>query len=69
MAGWILFQAILHIILPGVRAKGTLLPDGSRLEYTLNGFLCLVVTTLAVTYGACYGYCNMLRNEVLGDFR
>ena len=44
--GWILFQALLQALLPGRRVQGRPLPDGSRLEYRLNG---LAAFALSVT--------------------
>jgi delta14-sterol reductase len=37
--GWFGLLVILHLLLPGERAQGTVLPDGSRLKYKLNGAL------------------------------
>ena len=33
VCGWLAFQALLQIALPGPRAQGVVLPDGSRLTY------------------------------------
>ena len=46
-AGWVIFQAILYCVVPGATARGTVLRDGSRLEYPLNGFSCLLVSAAA----------------------
>lgn len=35
--GWFGLLVALHLLLPGERAQGTVLPDGSRLTYKLNG--------------------------------
>ena len=35
--GWFAFQAALHLLLPGQRRQGVVLPNGSRLTYKLNG--------------------------------
>ena len=35
--GWLLFQALLQIVLPGSYAKGVKLDDGSQLSYKING--------------------------------
>ena len=34
---WFACQAALHLLLPGRRAQGTKLPDGTQLTYKLNG--------------------------------
>ena len=35
--GWFAFQLLLHVLLPGRRRQGTVLADGSRMTYKLNG--------------------------------
>lgn len=35
--GWFALQVALHLLLPGKRRQGVVLPDGSRLDYKLNG--------------------------------
>jgi hypothetical protein len=35
--GWLALCVALHVILPGTRKEGTLLRDGTRLSYKLNG--------------------------------
>lgn len=37
VSGWMLLVLVLHVILPGLRAEGVLLPNGKRLSYKLNG--------------------------------
>jgi delta14-sterol reductase len=37
VAGWFGLVLALHLLLPGQRARGVVLPDGSRLTYKLNG--------------------------------
>jgi hypothetical protein len=37
VACWFGLVLLLHLLLPGERAQGVLLPDGSRLTYKLNG--------------------------------
>ena len=37
VAGWVLGQLLLHLLLPGRRELGAPLPDGSRLTYKLTG--------------------------------
>lgn len=34
---WFAFQVALHLLLPGKRREGVVLPNGSRLRYKLNG--------------------------------
>ena len=38
VAGWLIFQALLQICVPGEQVEGTPLPDGTRLKYTMNGW-------------------------------
>ncbi|KAJ8605104.1 hypothetical protein CTAYLR_000402 [Chrysophaeum taylorii] len=47
--GWIGFQAVLQLLLPGRRALGAKLATGDRLEYLLNGHLAFWVSLLAVS--------------------
>ena len=35
--GWLAFQIVLHLFLPGKKLQGTLLADGKRLTYKVNG--------------------------------
>lgn len=42
---WLLFLVVLALILPGEDAQGTVLQEGGRLTYRLNGFASLVITT------------------------
>jgi len=44
---WLAVQALLENVLPGRTVQGAPLPDGSRLDYRLNGLLALVVTVAA----------------------
>lgn len=37
VAGWFLFQVVLHAVLPGPVKQGLPLRDGSKLDYLLNG--------------------------------
>ncbi len=37
--GWMAFQTILHLALPGQYVEGVVLPDKRRLRYKLNGGL------------------------------
>jgi protein-S-isoprenylcysteine O-methyltransferase Ste14 len=41
---WIIFQALLQIVVPGRRAHGRELEGGKRLEYRMNGLVSFVVT-------------------------
>ncbi len=36
-AAWFSGMLAMHLLLPGKLAPGTVLPDGSRLQYKLNG--------------------------------
>ena len=38
---WVVACCVLHMLLPGKRVQGTLLPDGTRLTYKLNGACCV----------------------------
>src|SRR5215471_10738357 len=46
-AVWIIFQAILQIVVPGRIELGTPLPDGTRLSYKLNGWVSFCITLAA----------------------
>lgn len=35
--GWLAFQIVLHLMLPGQHIQGTLLSNGKRLTYKVNG--------------------------------
>jgi delta14-sterol reductase len=52
--GWLAFQALLDVVLPGRTGHGLKLADGTQLAYCLNGLLSLVVT-LAVAGGLLVG--------------
>ncbi|KAI8466239.1 MAG: sterol reductase [Monoraphidium minutum] len=54
VAGWFGLVLLLHVLLPGRRAQGVVLPDGSRLTYKLNA-----LPVFLLTYGSAL---------VLGDF-
>jgi Delta14-sterol reductase len=45
---WFLFQATLHVILPGRRVSGVRLNDGTSLKYKLNGLLSFIVTIVVI---------------------
>ena len=40
--GWFVFVTLLHLTLPGTWVTGTTLPNGSVLEYKLNGAIALI---------------------------
>lgn len=44
VGGWVLFQAMLEVLLPGRIVKGVAQRDGLKLDYKLNGLRSLVVT-------------------------
>lgn len=48
--GWMLFQILLHLILPGERVQGTQLKNKTRLTYKLTGFRNFVVTIALLLY-------------------
>lgn len=35
--GWLAFQIVLHLLMPGKHIRGTLLANGKRLTYKVNG--------------------------------
>lgn len=37
LLGWLILHILLHILLPGRRAKGAKLADGTQLSYKLSG--------------------------------
>jgi Delta14-sterol reductase len=48
--GWFFFQVALHIILPGQKAQGTLLSNGKRLDYKLNGLNSFFISSALALY-------------------
>lgn len=40
--GWMAFQTILHLALPGQLVEGAMLPSQKRLRYKLNGDQCVL---------------------------
>eukprot|EP01101_Sappina_pedata_P005517 TRINITY_DN2545_c0_g1_i1.p1 TRINITY_DN2545_c0_g1~~TRINITY_DN2545_c0_g1_i1.p1 ORF type:complete len:428 (+),score=86.01 TRINITY_DN2545_c0_g1_i1:158-1441(+) len=44
-SAWILFQAVLYMVIPGEIQLGTKLADGSHLEYKINALRCMAVST------------------------
>jgi len=51
--GWLLFQALLQHYLPGRVVQGTMLRDGTRLGYRMNGWLSFWIT-LGAAFLACW---------------
>ncbi|GLC33514.1 hypothetical protein PLESTB_000083300 [Pleodorina starrii] len=51
---WFLGLALLHVLLPGQRAEGVVLPDGKRLTYKLNAFRLFVLAYGAALYFGFY---------------
>lgn len=52
--GWLAFQVVLHLLLPGQRRQGTELSDGTRLTYKFTGGLyetCVTLTMAAPAAG------------------
>ncbi|KAL4907145.1 hypothetical protein BDW74DRAFT_175929 [Aspergillus multicolor] len=47
--GWLLFHAILFVVLPGKTVYGPPTPSGQRLKYTMNGLNSFIVTVLTMT--------------------
>ena len=50
-AAWFLFQVALERVLPGDVVEGTVLRDGKRLKYNINGHLAFWVSLLVVGHG------------------
>ncbi len=55
-AGWWLFQALIHLIVPGHTVPGIELRDGRRLSYRINSFRCLLITLAACALLHANGY-------------
>jgi len=53
---WFAFQALLERVLPAKIAQGTPLPDGSRLDYRINGLAAMFVTLVTVGVGYAMGW-------------
>ena len=51
---WMGFQIMLHLLLPGEKVEGTVLPNGSKLTYKLTGLKNLIVTLGLVLYFGFY---------------
>jgi len=49
--GWLGFHALLQTCLPGKSVEGTPIGDGSRLKYTMNGWLAWWLTWAMITAG------------------
>jgi 7-dehydrocholesterol reductase len=50
---WVVFQAVLYVLVPGPLHQAPRTPGGRRLLYRLNGFRAWVLT-VAVAAGACF---------------
>ena len=46
--GWVLLQVLLQVIAPGPVVEGTLLEDGTRLRYRVNGRASVLATALVI---------------------
>eukprot|EP01100_Stratorugosa_tubuloviscum_P015207 TRINITY_DN8589_c0_g1_i1.p1 TRINITY_DN8589_c0_g1~~TRINITY_DN8589_c0_g1_i1.p1 ORF type:complete len:454 (-),score=163.97 TRINITY_DN8589_c0_g1_i1:81-1385(-) len=57
--GWFIFQAILHLIVPGKTMDGVLLSNGKRLKYKINGFSCCLITFAVVFFCEKQGYIKL----------
>lgn len=55
-AFWIALQAVLYIVLPGPLCKGQLTPAGHLLEYTTNGLLAWVLTSVLAIAASVSGF-------------
>jgi delta14-sterol reductase/lamin-B receptor len=64
--GWFAFQAALERFLPARVVQGTPLPDGSRLDYRINGLLAMTVSLAVVVVGYGMGWLALAR--VYRDF-
>eukprot|EP00927_Polykrikos_kofoidii_P032283 TRINITY_DN27555_c0_g1_i1.p1 TRINITY_DN27555_c0_g1~~TRINITY_DN27555_c0_g1_i1.p1 ORF type:complete len:498 (+),score=49.46 TRINITY_DN27555_c0_g1_i1:63-1556(+) len=57
---WILFQALMEILLPATTRLGVTLKNGRRLEYPMNGLLCFLLSHI-VCYAICF--CGLLEPQ------
>ncbi|CAG9467367.1 unnamed protein product [Pedinophyceae sp. YPF-701] len=48
--GYVAAMVALHLLLPGAKALGVVLPDGSRLQYKLNALYCCIAMIAAFAY-------------------
>jgi protein-S-isoprenylcysteine O-methyltransferase Ste14 len=53
--GWMAFTIATHLILPGAKKQGVVLPNGERLTYKLNGLSVFVATAACVGVGVWSG--------------
>ena len=53
---WLALQATLYVILPGRLIEGTVLADGSRLIYRMNGWLAFGCTVVIVGAASWFGW-------------
>lgn len=51
VAAWLVFQSFLQVYAPGKRVEGTPLRDGTRLSYTMNGWLVWWLTWAVIAAG------------------
>ena len=52
ISGWLVVQVLLQLYIPGKRAEGPPLPDGSRLSYKMNGWVAWWLTWAVLAAGA-----------------
>jgi Delta14-sterol reductase len=52
VGGWLVFQGLLQLFAPGKKVDGTVLPDGARLSYKMNGWFAWWFTWAALAAGA-----------------
>jgi len=58
--GWMAWLALLWAIVPGQWCNGAPLPDGTRLEYKLNGFSSMLISFVALGAGHYYGMLDLI---------
>src|SRR5450755_2665515 len=51
IAGWLIFQGLLQIYVPGKWVDGTPLSDGTRLKYKMNGWVAWWITWVVLVAG------------------
>jgi protein-S-isoprenylcysteine O-methyltransferase Ste14 len=64
VSGWLLFQAMLQQYAPGNWAEGTVLADGTRLAYRMNGWFAWWFTLLVLAGGVAL---NLFSPTILAD--
>ena len=55
VAGWLIFQALLQVYVPGEKVRGAPLGDGARLSYIINGWSVWWLTWILLISGAALG--------------